>query len=113
MRAPAQKPRSAVVKPKQTLTRLLLPHLRGKGWGDWGRLARCSESLVPEGQTVHRPSRCRSAKEPGCVLLGDPGTDLSHSLSSQGALQWPLLTDKKSATVLTQGESETKRAAAS
>lgn len=113
MRVPAQKPRSAAVKPKQTLTRLLLPHLRGKGWGGWGQLAHCCEFLVHEGQTVHSPSWCRSAAEPGCVLLGDPGTDLSHSLSSQGALQRHLLTDKKSSTMLTLGESETKRVAAS
>lgn len=81
--SPAQKPRSAVVKPKQTLTHLLLCCLRGKGWGDWGFVSPAcySESSAHEGQTAHHPSQRCSTEEAVCywgilgqdqLLLGVP-----------------------------------------
>ena len=93
--SPAQKPRSAVVKPKQTLTHLLLCCVRGKGWGDWGCVSPAcySESSAHEGQTAHHPSQRCSAEE--AVLLGDPGTGSAPSWSSQEAFQWHILTDSK------------------
>ena len=95
-KSPAQKPRSAVVKPKQTLTRLLLCHLRGKGWGDWGCVSPAcySEFSAHEGQTDHHPSQCCSAEEAVCYW-GNPGTGSSHSWSSQEAFQRHILTDSK------------------
>ena len=90
------------------LTCLLLPHLRGKGWRDWGHVspAQCSNSSVS-------PERKRSTEEPGWLLLGDPWTDRTTSLLGfPRRLPEAPLQERKVFVCLTQRESEAKGAAA-
>lgn len=100
-------------KPKH-VTCLLLPRQGAKGGVTGDALHQPVLSpLISMKENGPIPSRCCSAEEPGWVLLGDPWAQVSHSWGSRKALQWHLLLNKMSSAMLTQGESETKGAAAS